>query len=165
MNVALIIPLYDQSQNWSKILKAIESQTVLPNTTFLLCDRPTATDIDTIKGINAKSKLDIKLISVTSPPNIQKEENIFLTPYVRNIGINHALNDNCDKFIFIDGDCVPQHRLIESHIQKLKNKMPVLSVGRRRELCYRWQDRREYVPELLHLDLFRKNGLLINKNY
>jgi hypothetical protein len=160
--IALIIPLYKQSQFWSKILKAIENQSKLPNTIYLMLDRPALDDVKVIEEINSHSKLNIKTTVVDDYPSLNKSDDLFLAPYVRNIGINLAIQDGCDKFVFIDGDCIPQNKLIESHLNKIKYNVSILSVGRRRESIYRWQDRREFVSELTHLDLFRKNGLLIN---
>ena len=157
MKVALIIPLHNQLENWPKIVKGIENQTIVPDRVIAVLDRPS--DDDEMSQYMIDTKLNI-----TYPVQRESKENKdkFMAPHNRNVGIQSAIKDDCDIFIFIDGDCIPQNKLIESHINKLKYGIPVLSVGRRRESIYRWQDRREYVPELSHLGLFPEDGLLIN---
>jgi len=159
MKIALIIPLYKQTDNWPKLLKGIKSQTVKPDKIYLIFDR--SGDWVITKALNDTNDPDLDITYHAHTHKID-EPDYFLAPYNRNKGIELAIEDGCDVFIFIDGDCVPQKKLIESHVNKLKYELPVLSVGRRRESIYRWQDRREHVPELNHLNLFRKDGTLIN---
>lgn len=173
MKSALIIPLYKQGKNWNSILKGIETQTLLPDMVYLILDRPEDDEIKDleyyIKNINNNSELSnrIKITTVKELPkyigNIgTKEDSLFLTGHMRNIGIQLAISDLCELFIFIDGDCIPQKTLIESHHKKCYYNIPVLSVGRRREAGYNWSDKREVDTGLMHLNLFREKGLIIN---
>jgi len=166
MKTALIIPSYNQSKYLPRIFKAIELQSIKPSVIYLMVDRPE--DDETIEQyLKQISKLNLNIVIKyvnKIPKNIEfrSTNNPFLTPYIRNSGIANALSEGCDNFIFIDGDCIPQKNLIQSHLKKLNHHIPVLSVGRRREAIYKWQDRREHVPELLNLNLFREKGTLIN---
>jgi len=169
MKTALIIPLYKQSKYLSRILEGIEKQTVKPDLVCLVFDRPkddadfNAEEIGKIVD-NYSIEINVTQIHehssyIGNPPNGKE---LFLTPLMRNKGISAALIEGCDQFIFIDGDCIPQPSLVASHIKKLSANVPVLTVGRRRESKYRWQDQRENEPNLCHLELFRKDGVLIN---
>lgn len=175
MKIAMIIPLYKQGKNWEKILRGIESQTVIPDRIYLMLDRPGDDEIPDLQhyidGINSTSKISDRIVvtDVKEKPKYignpgTKEDPIFLAGHLRNVGIENALKDECDIFIFIDGDCIPQKSLVESHCKKCKMNVSVLSVGRRRESTYNWHDRREVEPGLVHLNLFRDNGVMINND-
>jgi hypothetical protein len=108
-----------------------------------------------------------KIVEISEPPVYMGNppnpgDAPFLAGHVRNVGIDKALEDNAEIFIFIDGDCIPQKSLIQSHMSKLKLNVPVLSIGRRRESIYKWQDKREVDPSLFNLKLFREHGVIIN---
>ena len=166
--IALIIPSRDQEEYWDKILKGIALQTRQPDKVYILLDRPTDEVMDKASKCIHTNVNFYKFVPVTEKPKYignppkDKYKELFLTPYIRNLGIEMAIKDGYDTFIFIDGDCIPQNKLIESHLRKLRLHLPILTVGRRRELMYRWMDRREYVPELSHLNLFQEKGTLIN---
>ena len=183
MKVAVIIPLYKQSANWSKIISALRKQSVKPDCLYVMLDRPsddkaspspliTQTNADTncideISKINSTvTEFDIKLSIIDSIPNSLNQytlnEPIFRAGSIRNIGIDKACSDGCDIFIFIDGDCIPQTDLIKSHIDACNTQLPVLSVGRRRESKYRWMDQREVESNLVHLGLFSRNTNIVN---
>lgn len=161
MKTTVIIPIHKQFKYYKKIINGLERQSVLPDMVHVILDRPDPDEsIDDIE-----TSLNVKIITHDGKDayigNKTEGQPLFLTPYNRNLGIDTAIEDGCDKFIFIDGDCVPQEKLVESHLRKINYDIPVLTCGRRRESKYRWQDRREYMPELTHLELFRKNGTLI----
>jgi glycosyltransferase involved in cell wall biosynthesis len=183
MKVALIIPLYKQSMYWHRLLSGIQKQSLKPTIVYIVVDRPSddlgALD-STGKPINAKwnalgeiSKLnasihdiDIKLIVIDKVPSgVQRTKAaspVFLAGYARNLGIEHAVKDGCDIFVFMDGDCIPQDDFIKSHVELCSTKLPMMSIGRRRESKLRWMDQREVSSNLTHLRLFDKMGSLIN---
>ena len=140
MKTCIIIPLHKQSIYWQRMLKAIELQTVKPDVVYLMVDRPQYEEnaLETINKINEKTELNIRVepvenhhVYIGNPPLDKK--NTFLTPYIRNVGINKALENGCTNFIFIDGDCIPQSKLVESHLKKINyENLPILSSGRRR---------------------------------
>lgn len=163
--IALIVPIYHQGGYIPKIIKGIEKQSVIPSVVYFMLDRPTDAEKSHIEDEVKKSELNIKVFAISDPPNYIGNEDtkeLFLTPYIRNIGVNEALKDNCDMFVFIDGDCIPQSSLIESHVNAGNGKVPVLSVGRRREKEFRWKDQREYKSEFVHLNLFRKGNFIVS---
>lgn len=170
--IALIVPIHKQANNFNKILDSIIKQTILPHKVFLLLDRPKLdTSIenseDVIRNLCNESSISeyIEVSVIDELPKYIKEtsyENAFLAGYTRNIGIEKAIQSGCDIFIFTDGDCILQKRLVESHLNKLNHDIPVLSCGRRREQIYRWQDRREVDPSLFNLKLFSNDGIIIN---
>lgn len=116
--------------------------------------------IEEITKINSTiTEFDIKLSVVDTVPNAG---NVFRAGSIRNMGLNNAINDNCDIFIFIDGDCVPQIDLVKSHVETCNTQLPVLSVGRRRESKYRWMDQREVDSNMTHLGLFSRKNTIVN---
>jgi hypothetical protein len=164
--LALLVPIYKQAKHWELILKGIVSNDNTPGKIYALLDRATDDDYNHIKSLSDSSSLNIEVIRCPSPPeHLVKREIVgepFYVGYIRNFGIDKAVNDGYTQFVFIDGDCIPQSGLFQSHFNKLDADIPVLSVGRRREKKYRWKDQREVTPEFTHLDIFRKQGLLIN---
>ena len=168
MKVALIIPLHDQAIYWEKILKGIKSQTRLPDMIYVVIDRPNLDRIPNcvayITNLNASIPVNINVLTIDKQPqNIQRtSDKIFLAGYARNIGLQEAIKDECDCFVFIDGDCIPQRELIRSHELLCSYDLPILSIGRRREIKYRGLDSREHHPNLTHLNIFGRNGTLIN---
>lgn len=181
MKIGLIIPLYKQSKNWEKIVAGLRRQSVKPDCVYLMVDRPHEDNglegvkngldsdrwnaIEEIVKINSTiTEFTVNMTVIDTVPNtIQLDSNhVFMAGYIRNLGISKALNDGCDVFIFIDGDCVPQADLIKSHVTACDTILPVLSVGRRRESKYRWLDQREMDSKLVHYRLFERNGTVIN---
>lgn len=160
MNVALIIPIYKQYENIDKIIKGIESQTRKPDCIYIVLDRPTIEEQELVSNKLSSSSIISKFL--INQENPTSKDDAFLAGFVRNIGIREAIRDNCELFIFIDGDCVPQNKLVEGHLKKCDYELPVLSVGRRRESIYRWVDRREHIAELSHLGLFQGNGVIVS---
>lgn len=164
--LALLVPIYKQADNWELILKGISANKALPNTVYALLDRATEDEYKLITGIAESSDVNVKVINVPSPlPNTIKREYTgepFFVGHIRNYGIDLAINDGHTEFVFIDGDCIPQSSLFISHHNTLNNTIPVLSIGRRREKQYKWKDQRELTSQFTHLDLFKKEGFLVN---
>lgn len=85
----------------------------------------------------------------------------FLAGKCRDIGLAEAIK-KYDKYIFIDDDCIPQQKLVESHNKILSINEPICTVGKRLEKKYGWKDKREYDQNMFHLDLFKNDGALIS---
>lgn len=165
MKTCLIIPIYKQAKYLYKILDGITKQTVMPDIIYLMLDRPTPEELSTVHESTGLYDLNVKIIEVNTLPKYMPRgygAEPFLAGYVRNKGVEQALADDCDIFIFIDGDCVPQKDLVSSHVNKCNKSIPVISVGRRRESKYNWRDQREVTNNLMHLNLFSREGVLIN---
>src|SRR5574343_143701 len=163
MKTALIIPVHKQSQYWTKMLIAIEKLTVKPFCVYVMMDRPSTLEYQTIKKQCDNKSLvnEYKVFSVQDipeyigRPNIIPEQSLFLTGHRRNLAIEYAIADGCDSFVFIDGDCIPQEDLIKSHSVSHDMKYPVVSVGRRREEKHTYKDQREVVNNLIRYGLFK----------
>ncbi len=167
MKTALLVPIYKQSKYFQEIYNGIESQTESPDSVYLILDRPTAEEFTTIKNICKNSKINYVILGIHDIPEyIGKPTNIpgsqlFLTGHRRNVGIDRAIRDGNEIFIFIDGDCIPESSLVESHKNACTTTMPIITCGRRNESRFGWRDQREFDPELKALDLFKKGGSII----
>lgn len=165
--MALLVPIYKQSKNWELIVKGIEANPDVPAKIYALLDRATDEEYIIIKQVSDSSELNIEVIRCPLPPShlIKREPEEgepFYVGFIRNFGIDKAIEDGYQEFLFIDGDCVPQSGLFISHHNKLSANLPVLSIGRRREQKFRWKDQREVSPEYSHLQIFRREGMLVN---
>lgn len=185
MKIALIIPIYNQSKYWERIVSGIKKQSTKPSVVYVVIDRPNDDKgplsssgepempnwdaVAHIHAINEKSpEIQFEILTIQDvPANLTRSnsDHIFLAGQARNIGVERALKCGMDIFVFIDGDCIPQPDLITSHVKKCEiSTLPILSNGRRREMKYRWRDQRETIPQLTHLDMFRIDGYLINSS-
>lgn len=162
MQTALIIPVHNQKQHWKRMLLSIERLTELPFCVYVMLDRPSRSDYDFVRLSCESNGLrnTYKVFNVQDiPPYIGRPNNLpdqslFLTGHRRNLGIEYAINDGCDCFVFIDGDCVPQYDLIKSHTRAASSNTAVLSVGRRRDVQHNWNDQREISDNLKGYRLF-----------
>jgi hypothetical protein len=177
MKIGLIIPSYKQSKYVFNILDGISKQSIKPDCIYFVIDRPeddkgpldhngnpleSFDAIDYIyRNVDKFPNLNVKVLQFDAPKTtVRTDSPYFFAGIARNVGVREAINDNCDLFVFIDGDCIPQPKLIESHRMNCNNTLPILSVGKRLEQQYRWSDKREV--ELPQLDLFNTKGTLIN---
>lgn len=169
MKTALLIPVYEQKKYWPRMLSAIEAMSILPDVVYVLMDRPSITDYNyvkekcadpTLKGIYKVLNLrDIP--EYVGRPNNLPEQDLFLTGYRRNQGIELAIADGCEVFVFIDGDCVPQCDLIKAHHNANSFGVPNISIGRRREEKHNWKDQREVDVKVKAIGLFTKTNLRV----
>lgn len=173
MNIALIIPLYKQAQYWEKMMIAIEKLSIIPSIVYVMMDRPTALEYQLVKKLCNQSILNhiYKIYNVqdvpeyVGRPNITPAQSLFLTGHRRNIAINDAIDNGCDSFVCIDGDCIPQEDLIKSHMNSHNFNFPVVSVGRRRESKHMYKDQREVVNNLIRYNLFKADSPQIISSY
>lgn len=172
MKTALIIPIYKQSRYWIRLMDGIERQSVLPECVYVMMDRPTEKEYEYVKrsceSENVRNKYKVynenKLPNYVGRPNDLPDQDLFFAGNMRNLAIDRAIEDGCDSFVFIDGDCVPEKDLIKAHENVASNGVPSLSCGRRRDIIYNWKDQREIDPALNALDLFNNDtGFIIQK--
>jgi len=131
-----------------------------------MLDRQSSIDFKFIKESTSDDSLrnKYKVFNMTDVPefvgrpNHLPEQDLFLTGYRRNQAIEFAVQDGCESFVFIDGDCLPQADLIASHSRVNARGVPNISVGRRREEKHGWKDQRELSDNLKALKLFGRVG-------
>jgi len=165
MKVALIIPIHKQKQHWMRMQSAIERLSVRPHCVYVMMDRPLSSEYEFIKKscqaeglLNTYKVFNIHEIpEFIGRPNNLPDQSLFLTGHRRNLGIEYAISDGCECFVFIDGDCVPQTDLIKSHLAINDQGIPNLSIGRRRDGQYNWRDQREVAEAVKSYGLFSKN--------
>lgn len=167
--ISIVIPFKNDKSNLEKIVHGISQQTRLPDLVIFVLDRISIDLSNEIIEFIKQSKIaNITNVHIenTIPKYIgntpNKGDDLFLAGHMRNIGTNISLSSGIDNIIFIDGDCIPQKTLVDSHLKVLSKDIPVLTVGRRRELAHKWMDRREVDAHLSSLNLFRKGGVVIN---
>lgn len=168
MKTALIIPVYQQKKYWMRMQSFLERMTDLPHCIYVMMDRQSVLDYKYIK--NATSDPDLrntyKVFNMTDTPefvgrpNHLPEQDLFLTGYRRNQAIDIAIEDGCETFVFIDGDCLPQPDIIKAHIRVNSRGVANMSVGRRREEKHQWKDQREVYDNVKNLKLFER----VNEN-
>ncbi len=118
---SLIISVYKNTENLRCILESLRYQTY-NNFEVLVSEDGSATEIRFL--IEAlRPRLDFELNHITQPD----------MGFRKNKALNSAIREtNTDLLIFIDGDCVPHTRFIESHINEARDSS--VSAGRRVEL-------------------------------
>ena len=172
MKTALIIPIYNQSKYFLRLVSAIENMTILPDVVYPVLDRNSERDISEINKIlsNPKLKCKYNVLSISSIPEYigkptnNPDQDLFLTGDRRNQAIDVAINDGCDVFVFIDGDCIPEKDLVCAHNRVNSRGLPNLSAGRRREEKHNWLDQREVDGKLKALRLFSKTNEIVIHN-
>lgn len=173
MKCALIIPVHKQSQYWEKMMIAIERLSLKPNIVYIMMDRPTIMEYQQVKKLcESSSYKDLyKIYNVqdipeyVGRPNITPDQTLFLTGHRRNIAIDDAIQNGCDSFVCIDGDCIPQEDLIKSHVESHRVNYPIVSCGRRRESKHGYKDQREIVKNLVKYRLFTGNAPQVISTY
>lgn len=124
MNI-VIVPSHNQEQHIQKIVTAYENQTVKPDLLLFVFDRCSDNSRQTFLKI--KSKLNIRCL-------FKLIGNNFSAGMTRDFGLDYVENNypNYTNIIFTDGDCVPSPKLVEIHVDCLKNSfLPAVSCGRR----------------------------------
>ena len=171
-NAVLIILVHKQTKYWLKIMSGVEKQTIIPKFVYLVLDRPTEEEYNYIKNCckseNVRNKYKIFNLQLDNipeyigRPNNLPNYDLFLSGYNRNFAINKAIEDGCDTFIFIDGDCIPEENLIKTHIDMSSIGIPTITCGKRKEKKYNWRDQRDVDKKMKALDLFgHENGFVI----
>jgi hypothetical protein len=162
---ALITLSHKQSEHISEMASAIASLSPQPFKAYVVCDRPSGSE--RIKIRQACEGKNIDIISVSETPEYMFRPNIligtepFLAGHCRNIGISKAIEDGCDSFVFIDGDCIPGTNLVGAHQEVHDYSAPILTIGRRVEQKHNWKDQREVTPNTASQHIFSENPLVL----
>ena len=158
MNVLLAIPSRNQNQYLAEQIEAVKSQTVLPCRVLYMADRPTGRERVEAMRIIGDDPL-VEYYPITSRPDyvgrpqMTAGEEWFLTGHVRNEAVKYMENhQDIDAVVFIDGDCMPEPDLIKSHAEVLRsNDRPCVSVGKRKEAQFGWDDQRTEKANMIEL--------------
>lgn len=156
MIVDVVIPIHKQIGNIDKIFAGLNQQTTKPNNVHLILDR---TELVSDSQF-ANCEFNVLQTKFYPRENPARHDG-FHAGDARNIGIDIAIEGGADIVVMIDGDCVPQPRLIEGHVIACNRSIPILSCGRRREKKYGWKDQRELIADLTNIGFFSRE-IIIN---
>ena len=161
---------------------AIHAMSVKPCHVLYMADRPTAKESVEAQSIIGNDPL-IQYYPIYQKPDYVGRPTMthgvdwFLTGHVRNCAVDYIIkHGDIDAVVFIDGDCIPEPDLIKSHMAVLDSKEPKVSVGKRKEAMYNWQDQRDTaesscgifhdVPtEILYEAMFVDSGVVWTCNF
>lgn len=151
--IAVIVPITTgQERNIHKILHGLNMQSHQPDLIVISLDR--------VENVYNDTK-QIKYIVSDIPTYCNRPYNMFAGA-TRNTAISYIMKNYIyDIVVMIDGDCIPQPDLIQSHLNACNKSIPVLSVGKRIEEKYSWIDRRQKNSSLQHLNIFQRD-IIIN---
>ena len=160
MNVLLAIPSRNQNQYLAEQIEAVKNQTVLPCRVLYMADRPTGRErVEAMRTIGTDPIIEYYPVT-TRPdyvgrPQMTAGEEWFLAGHVRNEAVKYMdSHPEIDAVVFIDGDCIPEPDLIKSHAEVLANNdKPCVTVGKRKEAQFGWDDQR--TDDRNFLDMFR----------
>ena len=157
----VIIPITEQQiGNIELIIRAIDMQTILPYAVVFVFDR---CDANELVGVGVR-KYNIHYVRSDIPDSsLKKRPGEIYAGHTRNAGVKFIYSNipDYDAILFIDGDCIPQPELIESHSYICQySDIPILSCGKRRESDRGWRDRREDFQRLRTIGIFRKDVLI-----
>ena len=161
---------------------AIHAMSVKPCHVLYMADRPTSKESVEARSIIGDDPL-IEYYPIYQKPDYVGRPKMtygvewFLTGHVRNCAVDYILkHGDIDAVVFIDGDCIPEPDLVKSHMAVLDCSEPKVSVGKRKEVMYNWQDQRDTaesscgifhdVPtEVLHEAMFVDSGVVWTCNF
>ena len=182
MNLLLAIPARGQNKYLAEMKAAIHAMSVKPCHVLYMADRPTSKESVEARSIIGDDPL-IEYYPIYQKPDYVGRPKMtygvdwFLTGHVRNCAVDYILKHGyIDAVVFIDGDCIPEPDLIKSHMAVLDCAEPKVSVGKRKEVMYNWQDQRDTaesscgifhdVPtEVLHEAMFVDSGVVWTCNF
>ncbi|WP_405325705.1 hypothetical protein [Fibrobacter sp.] len=182
MNLLLAIPARGQNKYLAEMKAAIHAMSVKPCHVLYMADRPTVKEIVEARTIIGHDPL-IEYYPICQKPDYVGRPTMthgvdwFLTGHVRNCAVDYIIkHGDIDAVVFIDGDCIPEPDLIKSHMAVLDSKEPKVSVGKRKEVMYNWQDQRDTaesscnifhdVPtEVLYEAMFVDSGVVWTCNF
>lgn len=162
-DMVVLIPITTtQIGNIGMIISAMNMQTTLPGAIVFVFDR--VDPIDLTKYSNCEYSVYGIRSDIPGSDSPKYREGDIYAGHTRNTGINFIASviPEYAGIILIDGDCIPQPELIDSHKYILDyNDLPILSCGKRREENYRWRDRRETNHRLRSIGIFNRD-IIIN---
>lgn len=121
----VIVPSHNQSKHIQSIISGYENQTIIPDLLLFVFDRCSDNSIDEIKSV--KSILKIEYIEKNDGTN-------FSAGMTRDFGVSYIQNNypEYEMIIFTDGDCIPSNKLVEIHLENIRQtKKCVVSCGAR----------------------------------
>jgi len=151
-NIAIIIAVYKDKEALELIIKSILNQTILPNEIII------AEDGNCQNMKNYIDSIEVDNIKIRHTSQIDNG-------WQRNSSINNALRiAESEYLIFIDGDCLAHHKMVQSH-QKLAEKKTVLC-GRRSNLgvLYSKLLRENQIDIAKYINSYLKSFIKINKD-
>jgi len=133
---SVIISVYKDVENLNAILSALSHQSVSPSLEVIVSEDG---DSDIMKQfVDSYSNHKFAIRHLTQDDN----------GFRKNRALNRAIAEaRSERLLFLDGDCVPHARWLESHISNLAPK--ILCVGRRVELGPRLSRRLKSDPDWL----------------
>ena len=182
MNLLLAIPARGQNKYLDEMKAAIHAMSVKPCHVLYMADRPTSKESVEARSIIGDDPL-IEYYPIYQKPDYVGRPKMtygvewFLTGHVRNCAVDYILkHGGIDAVVFIDGDCIPEPDLIKSHMAVLDCAEPKVSVGKRKEAMYNWQDQRDTAEsscgifhdaptEVLHEAMFVDSGVVWTCNF
>lgn len=145
MRTALVVLCRKQQAYAGLIARGIASQTVRPDRVLVVMDRPEGNEAGETR--KAYSAVDgCTFLEVEYPPVPLRRPRMrrgippFCAGYCRDRALD-ALGDDYGIAVFIDGDCIPQARLVESHV--VAAVPGCITIGRRREDRWNGMDQRQ----------------------
>src|SRR5574344_7431 len=148
MPAALIIPERHQSEHIGHMASAINAMTPRPDYTVIVMDRESYRERTAIRGAVKSLECPCAVIENDSEsgymgrPPMHFGQEAFLTGHCRELGLAASVSAGCDRFIFADGDCIPQSRLIPVHLAAIDTDAPVICAGKRIETIWNMDDQR-----------------------
>lgn len=123
MNI-VIVPSHNQSQNIERIVRGYEKQTILPDLLLFVLDRCSDNSLETISTIS--TSLNLQWIIKTVGEN-------FSAGMTRDFGLDFVKDLPYEMILFTDGDCAPSEKVIEKHLENIKqSSRPLVSCGMRK---------------------------------
>lgn len=165
---ALIIISKNQFKYLGAQLDKVKDMSIKPDKVYYMMDRDSADDVKLAHQIISNSGLDnVKLLvnndipDTMGRPMMYDGEEHFLAGYCRNKCIDIAIEDGCDKFVFIDGDCIPEDGIVAGYTKYLSTNKPMALCGRRDDFQHMFRDQREFN----HYDNMFADEIVVINNY
>lgn len=146
MNLSVIISIYNKLDNLELILLALEKQTVKSFEVIISEDNNSSETAEYVEDARKRFSFDIKHIS---------QEDI---GFRKTMALNKSvLTSTYDYLVFLDGDCIPHKKLIETYIKYLGPN--TICIGRR---CYLDKDLTAKLIKSKNLQLLSIPNILIH---
>lgn len=159
MNILLAIPARGQNKYLHAMVGAIDALSVKPYKVLYMADRPSKEErVEAMRAIGNHPLIEYfpvtKYPDYVGRPHMTAGVDWFLTGHVRNNAVAYMDNHpEIDAVVFIDGDCIPERDLVAGHSEILGQEGLVVSVGKRKESIYGWDDQRCKEAEI-NTDIF-----------
>lgn len=148
MKTALVILCKNQEKYAKVITHGVLSQSVKPDRVLVVMDRPGLLErVETKKAYEEIPGCEFLVVGCT-PDNIERPPMVdgvvpFCAGHCRNLALDMLYD--MDLVVFLDGDCIPMNRMIESHVAAYEEGCVI--VGRRTEVKWGSDDQRQCSEE------------------